>query len=62
PDPGTLEYDLEKGKYQHRWDDWDQFQAWITKEQKDHCFELRLEKTYPGLPAFERQLRYVCSR
>ncbi|KAJ7900500.1 hypothetical protein B0H13DRAFT_1622405 [Mycena leptocephala] len=62
PPIGSLEYDLTQSKYNFRWDNWAQFQAWRTLEQEKHCIELRLVNTYEGMPVFVRQCRYVCSR
>ncbi|KAJ7511851.1 hypothetical protein B0H11DRAFT_1700081 [Mycena galericulata] len=45
-----------------RWETWSDFQNWIAEEQRSRAIELRLVNTYQGLPEFERQLRYVCSR
>ncbi|KAJ7470045.1 hypothetical protein B0H11DRAFT_1634302, partial [Mycena galericulata] len=39
-----------------------EFDTWLAEEQRAHGIELHLVNTYPGLPEFERQLRYVCSR
>ncbi|KAJ7247684.1 hypothetical protein C8J57DRAFT_978067, partial [Mycena rebaudengoi] len=38
------------------------FEAWRAAQQLDNCIELRLTHTFNGLPEYERQLRFVCSR
>jgi hypothetical protein len=62
PLSGSFEHDKSSEKYQHSWDDWTAFETWRAQEQREKCIEFRLVKTYSGLPEFERQLRYVCSR
>ncbi|KAJ6575589.1 hypothetical protein DFH09DRAFT_865509, partial [Mycena vulgaris] len=58
----SFEYDIVSSKYQHHWETWTEFQDWRAREEQNKCIELRLINTYPGLPSYERQCRYVCSR
>ncbi|KAJ7701052.1 hypothetical protein B0H16DRAFT_1348443 [Mycena metata] len=62
PPAGSYEHDLASGSYPLQWANWDDFHNWRTAEERAQCVELRLAKTYYGLPEFERQCRYVCSR
>ncbi|KAJ7915976.1 hypothetical protein B0H13DRAFT_1547646, partial [Mycena leptocephala] len=62
PPIGSLEYDSTQSKYNFRWDNWAQFQAWRAAEEENHCIELPLVNTYEGMPVYVRQCRYVCSR
>ncbi|KAJ7918226.1 hypothetical protein B0H13DRAFT_1607564 [Mycena leptocephala] len=62
PPLGSLEYNLTQSKYNLRWDNWLEFQAWRAAEEEKHCIELRLVNTYEGMPVYVRQCRYVCSR
>ncbi|KAJ7659110.1 hypothetical protein DFH06DRAFT_939351, partial [Mycena polygramma] len=59
---GSFDYDQTLPKYQLRWDSWAEFLKWRATEEKEHCIELRLVNTYNGMPEYERQCRYVCSR
>ncbi|KAJ6490439.1 hypothetical protein DFH09DRAFT_947897, partial [Mycena vulgaris] len=63
PPLGSFQYDsLPSSKYTLRWDDWSSFKTWLLAEQQTLGIELRLVNTYAGLPEYERQCRYVCSR
>ncbi|KAJ7618347.1 hypothetical protein DFH06DRAFT_1342622 [Mycena polygramma] len=62
PPPGSFLADTASEKYQLAWLSWKDFEKWLAEEQRRKGIELHLVKTYTGLPEFERQLRYVCSR
>jgi hypothetical protein len=62
PPAGSFEYDKIHSNYPWSWDSWSAFEAWKTSEERKYCIEFRLVNNYPGLPEFERKLRFVCSR
>lgn len=62
PPAGSFQSDIASSKYQNRWESWTEFQEWLAEEQRTQGIELRLVNTYAGMPEFERQLRFVCSR
>ncbi|KAJ7739181.1 hypothetical protein B0H16DRAFT_1260250, partial [Mycena metata] len=62
PLAGSFEADVILVKFNRRWESWGEFQGWLGLEQQGRGMELHLMTTYHGLPEFERQLRYVCSR
>lgn len=59
---GSYEYDLECGKYQKQWKDWQQFEEWLVQEQADKTVEFGLANTYKTSNLYTRKLYYVCSR
>ncbi|KAJ7616248.1 hypothetical protein B0H17DRAFT_965728, partial [Mycena rosella] len=62
PTPGSFARDEACPKYNHRWNNWAHSEAWLAQEQQEECVELRLTNTYLGMPVFEQELRYRCSR
>ncbi|KAJ7163664.1 hypothetical protein C8R46DRAFT_902402, partial [Mycena filopes] len=62
PPKGSFESDQASSEYTRSWVSWTEFQGWRAAEEEKHCIELRLVNTFCGLPEFERQCRYVCSR
>ncbi|KAJ7806691.1 hypothetical protein B0H14DRAFT_2381789 [Mycena olivaceomarginata] len=62
PPAGSFEYDRVSDKYHLSWGSWHAFEAWRTEEERSKCIELRLVNTFYGLPEFEQQLRFICSR
>ncbi|KAJ7671213.1 hypothetical protein B0H17DRAFT_1141552 [Mycena rosella] len=55
-------HSLPSSKYSLSWDNWAAFQAWLLREESTFTIKFHLVNTYQGLPEFERQCRYVCSR
>ncbi|KAJ7030976.1 hypothetical protein C8F04DRAFT_960981 [Mycena alexandri] len=62
PPVGLYQHDLASGAYPLTWNTWDEFQRWRVEEERQGCIELRLVNTFVGLPEYERQCRYICSR
>lgn len=59
---GSFQFDSTSKNYPYRWESWSEFQTWRANEERQNCIELRLVTTFLGLPEYERQCRYVCSR
>ncbi|KAK6988248.1 hypothetical protein R3P38DRAFT_2804725 [Favolaschia claudopus] len=62
PPAGSFDSDVALGTFNLRWEDWPDFERWLSEEQRQNGIELSLVNTYLGEPAFSRKLRYVCSR
>ncbi|EJD00389.1 uncharacterized protein FOMMEDRAFT_159068, partial [Fomitiporia mediterranea MF3/22] len=65
PQRGSLEWDLEYMDYNMRWENRQEFDAWLKAEEDSKCIELRVARrkvSAAGDPRFRERITFVCSR
>lgn len=59
---GNFEYDSWKGKYNMRWNSWQEFLDWLELEESSKAIELRQAEEKNGKDKYISRFVYVCSR
>ncbi|KAJ7092325.1 hypothetical protein B0H15DRAFT_777313 [Mycena belliarum] len=62
PVKGSFQSDLDSGKFQKRWETLQDFDKWLSDEQRRLAIELRLVNTDTRSDRYTQKRRFVCSR